>query len=194
MRACSFRGPLDLPLLRSLALTLSFAGTLALATACGDSATPTEPKQDDPPVQQDPNRSVSSVGSAGGSVSLPDGTTVVFPAGALAGTTQVTVERVDPTRWFDFGGEGERVVISTKASVSTFAQEVEIRVPLPSGMTEGDSSLVFAGLIDDESGAIEAEAYRIRIIDGKPFLVVSTNHFSNRIYEWFSGKCPDRQG
>jgi hypothetical protein len=191
MRACSFRGPLDLPLLRPLALTLTFAGTLLLATACGDTATPTEPKQDDPPpVQTDPNRSVGSVGSAGGSVSLPDGTTVVFPAGALAGTTQVTVERVDPTRWFDSGGEGERVVISTKASVSTFAQEVEIRVPLPSGMTEGDSSLVFAGLIDDESGAIEAEAYRIRIIDGKPFLVVSTNHFSNRIYEWFSGKWP----
>ncbi len=102
----------------------------------------------------------------------------------------VTVTKTDASRWFDSDGSGNRMVLTTTAPVSQFSTQVEIRIPLPAEATPADTTNVRAGVVDPESGAVTVERSTIRMIDGKPFMVVNTNHFTSRIFEWLLGKQP----
>lgn len=144
----------------------------------------------DPGENPNPDSITVTVSSSGGSVLLPDGSGVVFPDGVLPSSTAVTVVKRDPDTWFDDNGTGGRVVLTTTAPVTQFSQEVEIRVPLPTTATPADTSRILAGVVDEETGAVTVEASTIRMIDGSPYLVVSTDHFSSRLFEWFLGTQP----
>lgn len=178
-----------------LLLVLPLCALLLLPGACGDAGSPTNPitPPDTTPTQPpppDPDSATATVGAGGGSALLPDGSGVIFPAGAVASNMAVTVRKVAASTWFEGTATGERVLLSTKAPVSQFATEVEVRVPLPSTATPADSLYVLAGVVDEESGAVEVERATIQLVDGKPFLVVKTTHFTTRVFEWFFGKTP----
>lgn len=160
------------------------------ACSSGDNAkSPTDPI--DPPPEELPTTiNTETISPSGGTVALKDGTSVVFPAGAVSSPLQVTLKKGQPSTWFDGSGEQQKAVVETTASVTEFAKDVEIRIPLPVGMTPADSSDVLAGVIDETTGAVTVEASHISMIDGKPFLVVETNHFSSRFAEWLFGKDP----
>lgn len=174
--------------------TLCLTCALTLVAACGKEGgpgTPLDPADPPPPPPPvNPDSTTTTVPASGGAVTLPDGSGVVFPAGALPSAMPVTVRKVDPARWFEADGAGGRVVLTTTTSVSQFNQPVEIRVPLPAGATPADSLNVLVGVIDEETGAVTIEPSSIKTIDGKPFLVVSTDHFTSRLFEWFVGKQP----
>lgn len=145
-----------------------------------DTPTPTTPT--DPPLTH-----TSQVGSTGGRVGLADGTAAVFPPGAVQGTTQVTVARREVSSYLDGASATGRTVIRFEAGVTSFAQDVEIRVPLPADLTPADSLHVTAGVIDDTTGAITVVHPSIQTLEGKPFVVVKTRHFSDWIFEWLGG-------
>ncbi len=178
---------------RSLHRLFAIALFGILGCSSGDGAkSPTDPDDPgDPPVVQLPTTTNTvTIQPSGGSVSLRDGTSVVFPAGAVSAPLAVTIAKLQPSTYFDGTGQQQQAVIQTTAAVTQFAQNVEIRVPLPEGMTPADSANVFAGVIDEGTGEVVAESPVIRMVDGKPFLVVETNHFTNRLYEWLFGKTP----
>lgn len=173
---------------------LCLSAFLTLVAACGGKdggpATPLDPQDPPPPPPTNPDSATSTVSNAGGSVLLPDGSGVVFPAGAVSTSMPVTVRKADPGAWFDADATRSRVVLTTTAPVSEFNGQVEIRVPLPADATLADTSRVVAGVIDEETGAVTVERSTIRMIDGKPYAVVSTNHFTSRVVEWLFGKQP----
>ncbi len=137
-----------------------------------------------------PNTSGSgTMTAAGGAIGLPDGTRVVFPAGAVSGTVQVTLAKGNPATFLDGITESERVLITVTASVAQFAKPVEIRVPLPAAMTLADSSNLLVARIDS-MGVLDIFPAAIRLLDGKPYAVVETASFSNWLFEWFFGKTP----
>lgn len=166
--------------------------TALLLAACSSSSdNPTSPPGDDPVTPVDSSVThTSSITSSGGSVGLSDGTIVVFPAGAVTGTTAVTVAKKSVSSYLDGTSAADRVVISATAGVSEFAQDVEIRVPLPSTMTAADSGSVLAGYFDDASGALTVVHSTVQMVDGKPFAVVKTRHFTDWLVEWLLGKTP----
>jgi hypothetical protein len=175
------------------------ASSLAVATlvapACSDAVSPIDDEPGDDPATQDPpkdttNTSTRTIPPTGGTVALADGTVLTFPAGVITSAMDVTLTKADPATWFDGGDNTQRVVIAVDAPVTQFSKEVEIRVPLPASATLADSSNVLVGLIDDDNGALTVERSAIRIIDGKPYLVLATTHFSERLFEWFIGKTP----
>ncbi len=127
---------------------------------------------------------------SGGAVTLKSGASVVIPAGALTTAGEVTVNSVDPSGYFDGSGDIQRVVLSCAAPVSQFAKEVEIRIPLPSGMTGSDSTRALAGQLDETTGAVTAVRCSIRMIESKPMLVIPVTHFSDWVAEWFTGPTP----
>ncbi|MBN1292840.1 MAG: IPT/TIG domain-containing protein [Candidatus Latescibacteria bacterium] len=159
-----------------------------LIIACSDS-NPTGPDDNGSGSGTVLETKKQKIDSAGGTISLSDGSSVVFPAGAISSPTDFTLKKIAPDSYFD-GDDLERIVLSCTGNVNTFNSMVEIRVPLPDGMTAADSSRIFAGLIDDESGAVTIEHTEIRMIDNKPVLVLPTKHFSNRLLEWFVGPTP----
>lgn len=183
-----------------LALGASLLLVVALSCGGGD-AGPLSPDDPDPPSTPGdpptqpahPDSATLTVGPQGGSVLLPDGAGVVFPAGAVTSPLAITVTRGDPARWFD-GTDSTRAVLTTRASVSRFQQPVEIRYPLPPSATLADSANVSAGVVDEETGAVEMVRATVRLVDGKPFLVVSTDHFTNWVLEMMVGKTPPPQG
>jgi hypothetical protein len=163
--------------------------------ACGGEGNPVDPGDDEEnPSTPDADSASVTVGSSGGEVLLPDGSGVVFPSGALSSSVPVTVVREDASAYFDSSGDGPgRVLLSTTAPVSTFSEEVEIRVRLPSQATPADSSKVLAGVVDEESGAVTVETSSIEMVEGEPFLVVRADHFSVRLFEWLFGEDPPSQ-
>lgn len=168
-----------------------FLASAALFGCGGDGGGPTGPGDSpDPGTTPNPDSTTVSISTTGGSVLLPDGSGVVFPEGALPSSMPVTVLKGDPDTWFDDSGASGRVVLTTTAPVSQFNQEVEVRVPLPTTATLADTSRVLAGVIDEETGAVTVEKSTIRMIDGKPYLVVNTDHFTSRLFEWFFGAQP----
>lgn len=172
--------------MRNLIKTTLLVTPLLLA-ACGKDS-PVEPPPQPPPTN--PTYGTGQITASGGTVSLEDGTAVVFPDGAVSTTVTVTVAKKTPATWFDGTGATERRVISSTASVTSFLKPVEIRVPLTQGMTADDAENVSAGLLDESTGAITAEPFSIRMIDGKPFAVIETDHFSSRVVEWLFGAKP----
>ncbi|MCB9462157.1 MAG: IPT/TIG domain-containing protein [Candidatus Eisenbacteria bacterium] len=167
--------------LASLLVTLP-----VLFSACSSrEEVPTDPGGDEPL-----DSITATVDETGGVVALEDGTAVVFPAGAVSAPLDVTLAKLEPSTWFEGTGEQEMAVVRTTAAVSQFQENVEIRFPLPEGMSTADSSGVMIGVIDEESGAVEMETSRVRMIDGAPFAVVETNHFTSRLCEWFFGQDP----
>lgn len=130
-----------------------------------------------------------TVGPGGGSVMLSDGSGVVFPAAALAASTEVTVRSVAPASYFD-GADVSRVVLSVEGVSGTLAVPAELRVSLPLGFTEANIASVFGGLLDEATGAVEAEAVGVRTVDGRPYAVIQAAHFSSRVVEWIFGVDP----
>ena len=81
------------------------------------------------------------------------------------------------------------MVVSCDGAESGLGASAEIIAPLAAGMDESDSLRVFAGLID-ESGTVTVEKCSIKTVNGKLSAVVTVNHFSDWIIEWFTGKTP----
>ncbi len=155
---------------------------------CSNSGNPTGPDDGGPGDVLETGS--ASISSEGGMVTLSDGTGVFVPSGAMSGSGEVTVAKKDPAGYFDTVAGVTRVVLSCSAPVNGFAKEVEIRVPLPAGMTEADSSRIMAGLIDEATGAVEVGRSFIRMENGKPFAILPVSHFSSYIIKWFTGPTP----
>jgi hypothetical protein len=169
----------------------SLFGILGLLTISGcskNSGNPADDSGDDSGVTVIESKT-GTVGSGGGSVTLTDGSAVVFPAGALATSSKVTVKSVSPASYFD-GTDVSRAVISLEGISDTLSIPAELRVPLPAGFTEADSASVFGGLLDGVTGAVEAEPVKIRTIGGDPYAVIEATHFSSRVIEWIFGEEP----
>jgi len=162
---------------------------------CGDDCTCPPPSTTStttttlPPTTNILDSKTQKIDSGGGTISLQDGTTVVFPAGAVESATKITIAKIDPTAFFDGTGI-ERIVIRCDAPVEQFNTEVEIRVRLPQGITEADSPGIFAGILDEATGVVTSEASTIKTIDGKGVVVIATNHFSNRVVSIVKTKPP----
>ncbi|MHB9031316.1 MAG: IPT/TIG domain-containing protein, partial [Candidatus Latescibacterota bacterium] len=182
--------PLRFPVLFRILAAGAFLSAALILGNCSKKSSPTDPGDNGNTPGRTLDAQTRTVDAGGGSIVLKDGTSVVIPAGALVSSGEVKVATVDPATYFDGGTGLERVIISCTAPVTQFAKEVEIRVPLPAGMTEADSTKVFSGLIDEESGAVTVERSTVRMIGGKPFLVIPTTHFSSRLAEWFFGQDP----
>jgi hypothetical protein len=186
MRCLSACGPTAATLKQALVQVLSFA-LVANLVGCSDDGSPTEPPGG--PVTN-PDSVTMSVGPHGGAVLLEDGAGVIFPPGAVGQSVPVSVVRVDPADHFSPDHGSRRVILATTAPVTGFQQPVQIRVPLPSGMSTADISDVYAGLLDPETGAVEIEDYSIVVEEGTPYLVVTSTHFSRRVFTWFVGARP----
>ncbi|NJD10409.1 MAG: hypothetical protein FIB01_08240 [Gemmatimonadetes bacterium] len=119
-----------------------------------------------------------TIAGAGGIIGLSDGTRVIFPAGAVPAGTQVSVAQEDPATFFDGTDQTQRVVLSFTSSVTDFAQDVEIRVPLPTGMTEADSARVYAGVIHMPAGVVRIAESTVKQFGGRPYIVVRTRRFA----------------
>lgn len=162
--------------------------TCCMFLSCSDSSSPTDPN--DSEVGNGSKETITqTITGTGGTITLSNGARVVFPDGIVSTPTEYTVSEVDPATYFD-GSDVSRTVIFCSGAVEEFDDEVEIMIPLPDGMTEADSSLVFTGVIDEESGAVITEPSSIRMIEGKPYIIIATNHFSGRLAEWLFGKTP----
>jgi hypothetical protein len=149
-----------------------------------------EPPGDEPHVELPTTTNTVTIPISGGTVALADGTAVVFPSGAVSAPLSVTLRKESATDFVDGTSESGMAVVSATAAVTEFLKEVEIRVPLPAGMTPQDSSDLVAGLIHEETGGVLVERSEIVMEDGKPFAVIRTNHFSRRLVEWLVGKKP----
>lgn len=129
----------------------------------------------------------SRIDSQGGTVALPGGTQVVFPAGSLGAAADVKLDTIDPKAYFE-GDVSGKTIVRCEGITGELASPAELRVPLPSGMTEADSSLVFAGTIDEATGAVDMEPCTVRMIDGKPVAVITATHFSSRLVDWLTAE------
>jgi hypothetical protein len=130
-----------------------------------------------------------TVGPAGGSVVLSDGSAVEFPAGALVASAEVTVKSVAPAAYFD-GADVSRVVISVEGVSGSLSIPAELRVALPLGFTAANAASVFGGLLDENTGAVEAEPVSIQALEGRAYAVIAASHFSSRVIEWIFGQDP----
>lgn len=183
--------PLRLPMLFRVRAIAVFLSAVPVICGCSGKSGPTGPGGDGNPTTVKILESAKQkVEPSGGAVTLASGASVVIPAGALTAAGEVTVSSVDPSGYFDGSGNMQRMVLSCAAPVSQFAKEVEIRVPLPSGMTAADSARVFAGQLDAATGAVTVARRSIRMVEGKPVLVVPVTHFSDWVTEWFTGPTP----
>ena len=170
---------------------LSFALLVSgfLAFGCSkDSSGPTNPGDDGNAAVRDTKS--QTIGADGGTVAMSSGVSVVFPAGAVSANAGFTVSEIEPTSYFEADSDLGRVVIECTGAVTEFDEAVEIRVPLPAGMTEADSALVFGGYIDEATGAREMVACSIRMIDGAPYGILPMRHFSSGFMEWLLGETP----
>src|SRR5579859_4816684 len=113
--------------------TLSWAVVAALLAGCGASSKVANPAD---MATTAPDLGVpNTVGAAGGSVSLPDGTRVDIPAGALSTDTTITIT---PTVVAPPRGVGPAYVFGPEGT--TFAMPVKVTLPfdptkLPMGST-----------------------------------------------------------
>ncbi len=169
-------------------MTALICGAIFLAGCSSDDSSPSEPKDNGSGTSLETKS--SSIGTDGGTISLSSGASVVFPAGAVESTGNYTVKRIDPYSYGEVDPEVSRVVIECTGDDTTFDVPVEIRVPLPESMTKADSTMVFGGYIDEESGAKEMIACSIEMIEGKPVAVLPLEHFSTGFLEWLFGKTP----
>ncbi|MHB9028849.1 MAG: IPT/TIG domain-containing protein [Candidatus Latescibacterota bacterium] len=178
-------------LFRSSLLSLVIVFVFFLPFACSKKSSPTGPGDNGNTGNvKILEMTKQKVEPSGGTIPLKNGASVVIPAGALGSAGEVTVSSVEPSGYFDGAGDIQRMVLSCSAPVTQFAKEVEIRVPLPSGMTGADSSKALAGLIDEATGAVTIERSFIRMESGKPVLILPVTHFSSRLLEWFTGPTP----
>ncbi len=92
----------------------ALAVLLASASACGGGSAPTSAS--------------GAIGSAGGTVALSGGPTLVVPAGALAATTQITIRATGQT------APTGAPIYALEPSGTTFASPVTITLPLPKGL------------------------------------------------------------
>lgn len=177
----------------SLLLRMCSISFLVLASCSSDSGgkNPTGPGNNETNAEVVESKK-TDVGESGGTITLTDGATVVFPAGALETTTSVTVKMIKPSNWFEEETGVGRTVIACEGVTGNLGVPAEVRVPLPQSMTPADSLKVSAGVIDEDTGAVYREPCTIAFVDGKPFAVVRVSHFSSRFVEWLVGESfPD---
>ena len=124
-----------------------------------------------------------TVGPDGGSIVLDTGVKVVFPAGAVTRSMDVSVKQLDASQFVDEQTSG--ILLDCSAAMSTFDRPVEFHIPLPAWFTPRDADAVLAGVWDETTGAVQIEPSSVVMTDGKPELVVEATHFSWRIFEWF---------
>ena len=175
-----------------------FSSSTMLASVPSPTFTPTQANTPSATMQV-LDTQTKEIGPSGGTISLKDGIHVIFPPGAADTANQVTISKIDPTSYFESRSDLERVVLKATASVNQFKQDVEIRIPLPDGMTEADSPFIFAGYIDETSGDAIVQKSAVQMIQGKPILVLPVSHFSTTFGEWiskiiFGEKIPDKAG
>ncbi len=124
-----------------------------------------------------------TVGPEGSVIALDDGSRLVIPAGAVVEATQITLNRLDPQPWLS-GDYSEGIALEARAPVDQFQQNVEFRVPLPDGFSPDYADLAAAWLVEEEGGGLIYQPASVQVTDGRPELVVETNHFSVRFFSW----------
>jgi hypothetical protein len=118
------------------------------------------------------------IGPDGGTVRLPDGTRLVFPAGAVGEPVPVKLERLAPDARF----QGEGLVwdlLECTAPVKEFREAVELRVPLPAEFAGENASSVLVGFLEESYNAIRAAIGKVERVGDHAELVLSTTHFTN---------------
>lgn len=117
------------------------------------------------------------------------------PAGAVAAETTVSVRQLDARGYLEPGRGG--ILLDITAPVSEFAEAIELRAALPSWYTPEDTWAAMALLLDPETGFWQYESATVEVIDGRPMLVLETDHLSWRLFEWldemFEYKFPPEQ-
>ena len=127
----------------------------------------------DAPATSPPEARSAVIGSAGGTLTGPDGVQVVVPAGALASSTTLTITRSSagaPTLTGSLQPAGGVYEFTPHGLV--FASPVTITFPLPTGSTPGTTTTVLMASPGDEDWS----AQDATVVDGKA--VVQRNRFS----------------
>jgi hypothetical protein len=123
------------------------------------------------------------IGTDGGLIEGDDWQ-ISFPVGAVADNTEFLVRQVDAQD--QLAPESEGLLLEVTAPVAEFDAPVEYRVWLPDQYSTEDSWAVMALLLDPETGAWQYETATIEMAGGRPQLVLETEHFSSRLFEWLS--------
>lgn len=149
-------------------LILIFSAVIVLFSSC-------EKDDNEPPVN--PTDQVSKkIGTEGGEISLSDGIKVIIPAGAMSETKEIKLSKYKPEDFFD-GKVDNYYVIGCEPNGLTFSKPVEIYFPVPQVLESGNFDGL-AGLLDEESNALEVYPITGITIDGKSMIKIETNHFS----------------
>ena len=127
---------------------------------------------------------IQSVGPGGGTIVMDSGVRLVFPAGAVNQAMDVQVNQLDPAFYLDERSGG--LLVSVTAPQSTFQKNIALHIPLPGWFSTKNADAVFAGVLDETSGEISVTPSTVQVTDGKPELVVQTNHFSNWFTKWWN--------
>lgn len=135
-----------------------------------------------------PDLAMESVGADGGEVTSRDSVvTLVFPAGALTGDEEITIERLDPSElgdeWADYQGEGEVAwAYDLGPDGLQFSEPVEVRLNPQTVATESDTvELVIPDLASGSSGevsALDSVSADLDMVTGELGVVGRLWHFS----------------
>lgn len=149
-------------------LILIFSAIVVFISSC-------EKDNNDPPVNPTDQTS-KKIGAEGGEISLSDGIKVIIPAGAMSETKEIKLSKYKPEDFFD-GNVDNYYVIGCEPNGLTFSKPVEIYFPVPEALESGNFDGM-AGLLDEESNAVEVYPVTGITIDGKSMMKIETNHFS----------------
>ncbi len=171
-----------------------FASLIACCTimsGCSDNAgNPTGPVDDKNNGHTVLETKSNVIDETGGEIILSSGMSVSFPQGTLSKASTFTISRIDPTTYGEADPSITREIFTCTGDITTFDTPVEVRIPLPEGMTVADSSMVFGGYIDETTGAKEMVACTVELIDGTAMAILPMAHFSTGFMEWLLGETP----
>lgn len=122
------------------------------------------------------------VGIDGATISMGTSVRMIIPKGALKVETDISLTSYKPEQYFN-GDVSGYIVIGCEPNGLTFEKDIEIYFFAPDNFnplkTEG-----LAGLIDNETNAIEVYPVSGLSIDGRPAIRIETSHFS-KYAGWF---------
>lgn len=124
----------------------------------------------------------------GGTISLSNGSQIVFPPQAVHTTVNLTVSILAPESFFQPDSFIERIVFRCTGTQGDFNVPVQIRVPLPNDFSENDTGLLFGGYLDETTGLRKMMGCNIEKRGDSVWGVMELNHFSNPFVEWISKK------
>lgn len=128
------------------------------------------------------------IGPDGGTISLSNGSQIVFPPQAVHTDVNLTVSILEPDSFFEPDSFIERIVFRCTGTQGDFGIPVQIRVPLPKDFSENDTGLLFGGYLDETTGLRKMMGCNIEKSGDSVWGVMELNHFSNPFMEWMRKK------